>query len=200
LHDRLAIFLEKKGQARCAERNTIGGKRLSCVHISQYPNDCGAALTGGAFMEDKQIARKDANMQRVIHFEIYTDDPEAVQPFYEEVFGWRFEKFEGGPFEYWVVRTGNDKDPGINGGLTSPREGQHPGTINTIAVPSLDRSIKKIEESGGKICVPKMQIPNVGWLAYAEDPAGNIFGVIQPAPQVKRTNGKVRREVAASFR
>ena len=41
-------------------------------------------------------------MQRVIHFEIYTDDPEAVQPFYEEVFGWTFQTFEGGPFEYWL--------------------------------------------------------------------------------------------------
>jgi predicted enzyme related to lactoylglutathione lyase len=140
------------------------------------------------------------NMQRVIHFELYTDDPEAVQPFYEDVFGWKFDKFEGGPFEYWVVRTGNDKSPGINGGLTRPREGQHPGTINTVAVPSLERSIKKIEESGGRICVPKMQIPNVGWLAYAEDPAGNVFGVIQPASQETKSNAKVRRQVAASVK
>ena len=109
-------------------------------------------------------------MQRVIHFEIYTRDPEAVCPFYQDVFGWKFKKFEGGPIEYWLVTTGDDKDPGINGGLARPREGQSPGTINTIAVPSLDQSIKKIEERGGKICVPKMEIPNVGWLAYAEDP------------------------------
>ena len=26
-------------------------------------------------------------MRRVVHFEIYTDDPEAVQPFYGQVFG-----------------------------------------------------------------------------------------------------------------
>jgi uncharacterized protein len=95
-------------------------------------------------------------MQRVIHFEIYTDDPEAVQPFYEEVFGWKFQKFEGGPFEYWVVRTGNDSAPGINGGLTRPREGQNAGTINTVAVPSLDRSIgrsKKLRRAaGGFVC------------------------------------------------
>jgi uncharacterized protein len=147
-----------------------------------------------------KFARKDMNMQRVIHFEIYTDDPEAVQPFYEGVFGWKFEKFEGGPIEYWVVRTGSDQSPGINGGLTRPREGQHPGTINTVAVPSLERSIKKIEESGGRICVPKMQIPNVGWLAYAEDPAGNVFGIIQPASQETKSNGKVRRQVASSVR
>jgi len=119
-------------------------------------------------------------MQCVIHFEIYTEDPEAVQAFYQDVFGWKFKKFEDGPIEYWLVTTGDDKEPGINGGLARPREGQSPGTINTIAVPSLDQSIKKIEERGGKICVPKMEILDVGWLAYAEDPSGNVFGVIQP--------------------
>jgi hypothetical protein len=53
--------------------------------------------------------------------------------------------------------------------------------LNTISVSSLDESIKKIEKSGGKICVSKMAIPRIGWLAYAEDPAGNVFGIIEPA-------------------
>src|SRR5205814_8664972 len=42
-------------------------------------------------------------MNRVTHFEIYTDDPKAVQPFYEYVFGWKFNKLEGGPIEYGLV-------------------------------------------------------------------------------------------------
>jgi hypothetical protein len=30
------------------------------------------------------------------------------------------------------------------------------------------------------ICaVPKMPVPGVGWLAYAKDPDGNIFGMMQ---------------------
>src|SRR5256714_6928772 len=116
-------------------------------------------------------------MQRVIHFEIYTPDPEAVRPFYQDVFGWKFKKFEGGPLDYWLVTTGDDKEPGINGGLARPREGQNPGTINTIAVPSLEQTIQQIEQHGGAICVPKMGIPKVGWLAYAQDPAGNVFGI-----------------------
>lgn len=70
-------------------------------------------------------------MNRITHFEIYTADPETVQPFYADVFGWKFQKFEGGPIEYWLVTTGDDKEPGINGGMTRPREGQNPGTINT---------------------------------------------------------------------
>ena len=130
-------------------------------------------------------------MQRVIHFEIYTDNPETVCLFYQDVFGWKFQKFEGGPLEYWLVATGDDKEPGINGGLARPRPGQHPGTINTIAVPSLEQSIEKIEKSGGRICVPKMEIPNVGLLAYAEDPGGNVFGIIQPTSPGEEAKGKV---------
>jgi uncharacterized protein len=124
-------------------------------------------------------------MARVNHFEIYADDPEAVQPFYRDVLGWKFQKFEGGPMEYWVITTGPDNEPGINGGITRPRKGQNPGTINTVAVQSLDQTIKKIEQSGGTICVPKMAIPKVGWLAYAEDPSGNVFGIIEPDTKTK---------------
>ena len=51
-------------------------------------------------------------MQRVIHFEIYTDDPEAVQPFYEDVFGWKFEKFEGGPVGVSTIAAAVGEDVG----------------------------------------------------------------------------------------
>ena len=77
------------------------------------------------------------------------------------------------------MTTGDDKDAGINGGLLRPREGQSPGTINTIAIPSLDETIKKIEKLGGSVCVPKVAIPKMGWLAYSQDPAGNVFGLME---------------------
>jgi uncharacterized protein len=124
-------------------------------------------------------------MNRVTHFEIYTADPKALQPFYEQVFGWKFNKFEGGPIEYWLINTGDEKDPGINGGITRPREGQSPGTLNTVALESLGETINKIEQRGGKICVPKMAIPKIGWLAYAEDPQGNVFGIMEPDEEAK---------------
>jgi uncharacterized protein len=40
--------------------------------------------------------------------------------------------------------------------------------------------MKKITQRGGKICVPKMAIPKIGWLACAEEPVGNVFGIIEP--------------------
>jgi len=33
--------------------------------------------------------------------------------------------------------------------------------------------------------VPKMPIPGVGWLAYAKDTEGNIFGIMQPDANAK---------------
>src|ERR1043166_7942055 len=108
-------------------------------------------------------------MNRVTHFEIYTDDPQAVQPFYQDIFGWKFNKFVGGPIEYWLVTTGDDKEPGINGGMTRPREGQIPGTINTVAVESLDQTIKKIEQRGGKSGVRKWGSRPAGGSLFAEN-------------------------------
>ena len=43
----------------------------------------------------------------------------------------------------------------------------------------MDETISAIEKAGGKIVVPKMAIPAVGWLAYFTDPDGNIHGIMQ---------------------
>jgi len=116
-------------------------------------------------------------MPRVIHFEIPADKPERAVQFYKDVFGWQFQKWEG-PQEYWVVTTGANEQPGINGGLL-PRPHPGAGTVNTIDVSSVDDAVKKIESSGGRLTVPKMPITGVGYLAYCTDPEGNTFGVMQ---------------------
>lgn len=56
-------------------------------------------------------------MSRPIHFEIMAEDPARAKTFYETVFGWTFQKWEGGPMEYWLITTGPDSEPGINGGM-----------------------------------------------------------------------------------
>ncbi|KKM25017.1 hypothetical protein LCGC14_1599260, partial [marine sediment metagenome] len=54
-------------------------------------------------------------MNRVIHFELNADDPQRAIEFYEKVFGWNTNKWEG-EFDYWLVNTGEEDEPGINGG------------------------------------------------------------------------------------
>ena len=116
-------------------------------------------------------------MPRIIHFDIPADDPARAQKFYQEIFGWKFDKWNG-PMEYWMAKTGDDKQPGINGGLAKRMPGQA-GMTNTIDVPSVDEFAKTIQSKGGKVIVPKMAIPGVGYFAQCLDTEGNCFGIIQ---------------------
>ena len=116
-------------------------------------------------------------MPRITHFDIPSDNPERTQKFYSEVFGWQFDKWDG-PIEYWMVKTGENSQPGINGGMARRMPGQI-GMTNTIEVPSLDEYTNKITSNGGQILIPKMPIPGVGYFATCMDTEGNIFGLIQ---------------------
>jgi predicted enzyme related to lactoylglutathione lyase len=122
-------------------------------------------------------------MSRVVHFDIYADNPERAVKFYTEVFGWKITKWEG-PMEYWLVMTGPDDKPGINGGL-GRREDPADRTINTIDVPSVDDFAAKISGAGGRVLVPKVAIPGVGWFAMCLDTEGNKFGLMEEDPSAK---------------
>lgn len=117
-------------------------------------------------------------MSRVIHFEIPAAEPERAVKFYGKVFGWKFDKWNG-PMEYWMVNTGADGKPGINGGMLR-KPGPVAVTTNTIDVESVDKAIDDIVKAGGKLAMPKSPIPGVGYFAYCEDTEGNVFGVMQP--------------------
>jgi hypothetical protein len=116
-------------------------------------------------------------MSRVVHFEIPADDPDRASGFYQQVFGWQINKWDG-PEPYWLITTGDNNQPGINGGLMKRRHPDQP-VVNTIDVLSVDDYVAKISQHGGEIVVPKMAVPGVGWLAYFKDTEGNIFGIMQ---------------------
>jgi predicted enzyme related to lactoylglutathione lyase len=124
-------------------------------------------------------------MSRVVHFEIYAENPQRAIAFYSQLFGWQFTQW--GEMDYWMVTTGPDDQSGINGGLAprrSPIDGE--GVIAfvcTVDVPDVDACAESILAAGGTIAHPKMPIPTIGWLAYGKDTEGNIFGVMTPDPQ-----------------
>jgi uncharacterized protein len=122
-------------------------------------------------------------MPRVIHFEIQVDQPERAVSFYKTVFGWKIDQW-GGPENYWLITTGDDKEMGINGGMMKRTPMPSP-TINTIGVSSVDEFASKVTANGGKIIRPKTAIPGVGYFAYCQDTEGNIFGIMQPDETAK---------------
>jgi hypothetical protein len=126
----------------------------------------------------------------IIHFEIPAKNVQALKTFYEDVLGWKFIKSPLPGIDYWNVQTvptdekGMLQRPGANGGLY-PRTPDMPGAtqVNYISVENIDEYTAKVTTAGGKILVPKQQIPTVGSIVIAADPEGNVFGLIQPEMQ-----------------
>ena len=93
-------------------------------------------------------------MPRVIHFEIHAADPERAVNFYQTLFGWTFQKWEG-PMDYWLIVTGPDDQRGINGGLVR-RQGEIDGQaviayVCTVDVEDVDASVQAATDNGGSL-------------------------------------------------
>lgn len=119
-----------------------------------------------------------------VHFEIVADDPDRLSRFYSDLFGWKFQKAPMPGDEYWLIETA-PPGQGVNGGMLRRRDPQQRG-INYIQVESVDEFIRKVESVGGRIMMPKTEVPGEGWFAVALDPQDNPFGLWQhktpPAP------------------
>ena len=125
-------------------------------------------------------------MGRVIHFEIHAEDPDRAIKFYEDVFGWQVQKWDG-PVDYWLITTGPDAEAGINGAIirrmaSEQPEGQGPSAfVNTIQVSSIEETERAVPGAGGELVVPRQEFPGVGKVSYFKDTEGNVFGALQPS-------------------
>ncbi|WP_406657222.1 VOC family protein [Methanolobus sp. ZRKC2] len=130
-------------------------------------------------------------MNRIVHFEIQAEDPERAATFYKETFGWKAEEWVIPGIKmkdedrYWLITTGPEDEPGINGGLLfrkgpAPVEGQSVNSfVCTIDVASVDESLDKVLKAKGTVVLPRMAVKGIGWLAYCKDTEGNLFGIMQ---------------------
>lgn len=116
-------------------------------------------------------------MPRVVHFDIAAADTARAIAFYKRAFGWTITKADGA-LDYWLIRTGEKDEPGIDGGIAQ-READWQRITMFIDVESADASSAKAEKAGGRIVQPRSVIPGVGYVVACEDTEGNIFALIQ---------------------
>ena len=119
------------------------------------------------------------NMQKgdhsIVWFEVPADNVERARSFYGGLFGWKIEKFPG-PMEYWHIDTGGADDTPDGGLLKRQNPGQQ-GITNYISVPSVEEYAKKVQTLGGKICMPKTAVPQMGYFAICQYPENNMFAI-----------------------
>ncbi len=118
----------------------------------------------------------------VQHFEIPADDVERAITFYKGVFDWTMQKLsnpEDSSKDYWFFDTKDQNgNKGIGGGLMKRQSSEHSVT-NYITVPSVDDYASRIEEAGGKVIMPKTEIPDMGYIIVFLDTESNMFGLYE---------------------
>ncbi len=109
----------------------------------------------------------------IVHIEFSASDLQAAAKFYADLFGWKTEYV---PQMNYVTF---EAPPGPGGGF-NPVDGQmtKPGDVFVyIQTDDIEATLAKAQSLGGKILVPKTEIPNIGWFGFFTDPTGNRVGL-----------------------
>ena len=138
-------------------------------------------------------------MPTIVHFEIPVDDVERAKKFYNDLFGWKIEKWPiaedddgqltssatGQPIGYWMITTTDDKgNKALGGGMMKRQMPEHQVT-NYIGVKSVDEYSSKVEKLGGKVVAPKHAVPRMGYFALCLDTENNAFAIWESSKDAK---------------
>ena len=109
----------------------------------------------------------------IVHIEIPAMDVEQATKFYGEIFG--FDDFQPSSYGYTYFKTGNTL-----GGFPDAREPEFNDVMIYLSSDDIDADLKAIEAHGGKILIPKSEVPGMGWFAWFTDPTGNKIALFTP--------------------
>ena len=128
--------------------------------------------------QTKTKARKPAKSKtlgNIIWFEIPAENPARAKKFYASLLGWKIKPFPSMP-DYSHIDTGGP-DASPDGGLMKRKFPEHKGITNYVHVGSVDKSAAKVEKLGGKICMTKTAVPQMGYFVVCQDTEENTFAL-----------------------
>jgi predicted enzyme related to lactoylglutathione lyase len=108
--------------------------------------------------------------------QLNTSDPDAAARFYSDLFGWDVEQVARDPTPYWGIHNQGN----LNGGMMQlpPGAGVPPHWLVYFVAESLDASVARIGELGGRVMVQPMAVP-AGRFAVAQDPQRGTFALFE---------------------
>jgi predicted enzyme related to lactoylglutathione lyase len=110
----------------------------------------------------------------ITHIDIPADDIGRARDFYSGLFGWSINEVPG--YEgYPMWRAPN----GISGGGIAARQGELTYPRSYVEVDSIDDTLAKTTELGGKVVMAKSAISDTSWYAAVEDTEGNQIGLYE---------------------
>lgn len=114
--------------------------------------------------------------------ELMTRDIDSATAFYADVFGWDIVDQDMGPGGIYHVIQGGENG-GWGGMMAMPAEmpdmvPNHWMAYFTVA--DVDATLAAVTANGGTVVNPAFDVPGVGRMATAHDPAGGSFSLMQP--------------------
>ena len=111
----------------------------------------------------------------VVHIEILGIDAPRLQRFYADLFGW---KITLNPAGYGYEPVAPAQPVALTGGVGRSPQGR-PLAIFYVKVADPAATLKRVEELGGKIAMPPVEVPGGITFARFADPEGNIVGLVR---------------------
>lgn len=112
--------------------------------------------------------------------ELLTTNVDAAGKFYASTIGWKTEGMDMGPMGvYTLFSRDGSKETQVGGMMAHPMKGAPSAWLAYFATTDVDGSVKKVNELGGKVITPAMDIPNVGRFAIVQDPQGGVFALFK---------------------
>lgn len=132
------------------------------------------------------------NKHRFVWHDLNTKQLDGSKQFYGEIFNWKFESSDNGP--YLHIKAGTHMIGGVR--QMDAKEQQPTSWLAYVAVDDVAATVGKITESGGKVHMPTTSIPNVGTFAVTADPSGAVFA---PWKSARGGEDEERTEMPAPF-
>jgi predicted enzyme related to lactoylglutathione lyase len=114
--------------------------------------------------------------QPIVHIELPAEDRMAAAKFYSDLFGWDIQ--DAPEMNYATFHDGS-----LGGGFNPLSNDVEPGDV-IIYINSDDvlADLERIEAAGGKTVMPKMDVGDLGYIAWFSDPTGNVVGLFESVP------------------
>ena len=110
----------------------------------------------------------------ITHIDIPVSDFARATTFYNSLFGWDIAEIPG--FEGYPMWQAPNK---ISGGGLAPRSTDFTAPRSYVEVDSIEDSLARAAQLGGKVLMEKTEISPTSWWAVFEDTEGNALGIYE---------------------
>jgi uncharacterized protein len=114
---------------------------------------------------------------RFTWYDMINGDEAGAIDFYTKLFGWQIEDMDMGPAG--VYKTWSDGKEPRGGFMNKPAPDVPAHWVGYVSVENIEETVNRVENNGGKLLCPVMDIPDVGKIAPFMDPTGGAIAAYQ---------------------